>query len=312
MSTSRTKRMNSCRIYIQILSVCALMGAASGCANLGRGRTEVQPPPPQFSQPESPASLSDTPTVTEQEALYGSYASFGQLRTAIRSTEQIIDEEGNTSDAEEILPLLERELVLRDFRLFQQVLAAPTELAEITRKTHAHLLIDLDARAEFVNSTGRFIKYRAQADLRAIRPMDGTIVASQRIEQTGPRSQNPERAGQLALRSLAEPVTGQLIQDLADKSNQLRWFGLSINPVATHKQAAQMRRILASQPHVAYVELLQWDRQTQTAVFEIVHGLQHDSDIQTLLDQVPRLRARPTQTTDGSMIIFRNRLTHYK
>ena len=307
MNNRQPSRINMSGVGCFVLGLCALM-LASGC---GTTRQPVPPPRSQVTAPEPPETL-PAPTVAGQEAMYGTYASFGQLRTVIRSKERTINEHGRESEAREIVPLMERELVLRNFRLFSQVMAAPTDLAEITRQTHAHLLIDVDAQAEFVNSTGRFSKYRALADLRAIRPADGTIVASQRMEQMGPRSQNPERAGLLALRELAKPVTEQLIQDLYAKSGQLRWFGLSINPVPTHNQATQIRRILADQPNVEYVELLGWDRETQTATFEVVHGLQHESDIPSLLNQVPHLRPRPTQAGDGSMTIFRNRLTHYK
>ena len=142
--------------------------------------------------------------------------------------------------------------------------------------------------------------------------MDGTIVASQRMEKRGPRSQNPERAGLLALRELAEPLTTQLIQDLYDKAGQLRWFGLSINPVATHAHAVQIRQTLAAASDIEYVELLDWDPPTQTAIYEVIHGLQYESDIPGLLQAVPNMRPRVAETGDGSMIIFRNRLTHYK
>jgi hypothetical protein len=294
----------SCR---QILALCAIMSMAAGCATSG-----PKPPPESVLDLPGAGRQSIAPPVAQQETLFATYASFGQLRTVIRSSERVKNQAGQEVTVSEITPLLERELVLRNFRLFNQVMAAPTDLTEITRRTYAHLVIDLDARSEFVNSTGQFSKYRALADLRAVRPLDGTIVSSGRMEQMGPRAQDPNRAGLLALRQLAEPVTKQLVQDLADKSGQLRWFGLSINPVANHNQAVQIRQTLAQQPNIEYVELLGWDRQTQTANYEVIHGLKHESDIPVLLSQIPYLRPRPTGTDDGQMRIFRNRLTHYK
>jgi hypothetical protein len=294
------------RTLTRLLALSAVVAVAAGCS------TPRPPPPPPIVMPSAPVASAPVPTVAQQEAMSGTYASFGQLRTVIRATERVIDAQGRTTDVREIAPLMERELVLRNFRLFNQVMATPTDLAAITRRTHAHLVIDLDARAEFVNSTGQFNRYRAHADIRAVRPMDGTIVSSLRLEEIGPRNQKPDRAGLLALRELAEPASTQLIQDLFDKAGQLRWFGLSVNPVATQNLAVQIRQTLAAQPHVDYVELLSWDGESQTAHFEVVHGLQHESDIPALLERVPRLRPRSTQAGDSQMSIFRNRLTHYK
>ncbi len=312
--------MSACKKKMRLMmkySLCLLLLSAglfstTGCATVGADRTPPPPPDPVVTPPQPPVTPEPVPTVVEQEGLYGSYASFGQLRTVIRANERVRDQQGREVKADEMASQLERELVLRNFRLFNQVMAAPTDIAEISRRTHAHLVIDLDARSEFVNTTGRFSRYRAEADVRAVRPADGTILVSRRAEEMGPRNQNPDRAGRLALRALAESVSEQLVQDLFDKANQLRWFGLSITPVATHNQAAQIRQTLARQANVEYVELLAWDRDTQTAKFEIVHGLQHESDIPALLRQVPGLRARPTEAGGGDMQIFRNRLTHYK
>jgi hypothetical protein len=265
---------------------------------------------PMVSLPTIESAPRPDPIAVEEMA--GEFVSFGKLRTVVRSKERIIDEGGKETEVREIGQALERALVQRDFRIFSGAVAPATTVAEITRRTGAHLIVDVDAKSEFVNSTGEYTRYRASADVKAVRGRDGTILASNRLEENGPRRQDSQRAGRAALDNIAEPLVEQLIRDLFAKSNQLLWAGIVINQVPSMEQALYIQRILEQKPYIDHVELLTWDRASMIATYEIIYGLKHEADIATLLAEIPRLRIRPSNYEPGRMDVLRRTVSNYK
>lgn len=285
-----------------------LLAMASGCA------TPVAPPPLQPRVVTPPVQPSG-PTPQEQlaqEELTGQLVKFGKLRTVLVAREVVEDPQRGEIKADEIRGALEQELVSRDFRLFSGAVPPDSDVAELTRKVKAHCVITLSARSKFVNSTGKFSKYRANAEIRAIRGHDGTILASARSEVMGPRNQDSERAGLLALRDAAPEISKQLIEQLLGKTDQLLWAGLIVRNIPTLERAHEIQRHIEGKEFVSYCELLEWNRAERTATYEIIYGLKHESDIALLLSQLAGAKITPTSYEPGRMEALRKIMSNYK
>ncbi len=276
------------------------------------GTTRPPTPPPESKVSLPPVESAPRPDPIAVEEMSGEFVSFGKLRTTVRSKEKIVDERGRESEAREIGQALERALTQRDFRIFSGAVAPASTVAELTRRTGAHLIIDVDAKSEFLNSTGHYTRYRAIADVKAIRGRDGTILASNRLEENGPRRQDSRRAGRAALHEIAEPLVEQLIRDLMMKSNQLQWAGIIINEVPDMARAQYIQRMLEQQEYIDYVELLSWDRSSRVATYEVIYGLKHDADVARALSEIPQLRIRPSSYEPGRMEVLRRSVSNYK
>lgn len=288
------------------LALATLMLTACGTTK----RPAPYIPEPIVSEPEIESAPRPDPIAVEE--MSGEFVSFGKLRTVVRSKEMIVDERGTETEVREIGQALERALVQRDFRIFSGSVAPATPVAEITRRTGAHLIIDVDAKSEFLNSTGQYNRYRAIADVKAIRGRDGTILASNRLEENGPRRQDSRRAGRAALDTITEPLVEQLIRDLMLKSEQLQWAGIIINEVPDMARAQYIQRMLEQQPYIDHVELLSWDRSSRVATYEVIYGLKHETDVATALGRIPQLRIRPSEYEPGRMEVLRRSVSNYK
>ncbi|MFH0909538.1 MAG: hypothetical protein V1929_12330 [bacterium] len=303
-STGPAKQMFLLRAFSSVAVLALLL---TGCATTTPPKLE-----PRIEAPPA-ASVSPSPAeVLAQEDMSGQLVTFGKLRTVLRGKEVIIDENGSERQASEIRPELEQDMVKRDFRIFSGAVLPDSDVAGITRETKAHLVVTIDAKSEIVNSTGNFSKYRASAEVKAIRGHDGTILAEARAEAMGPRQQDSDRAGQLALRSLTPDLSKQLLEGLLGKTDQLLWAGLIINSVQSMDKALAIQRGIESKSFVSYVELLNWDRDTQVATFEIIYGTKHESDVALLLNDIPHVKVRPTKYEPGRMEVLRKTMTGYK
>lgn len=250
--------------------------------------------------------------ILRQEQLTGELVKFGKLRTVIQCQERVIGEDGAETAAAEIKPALEKEFARRDFRMFSGAVPNISDTAQLTRKTRAHLLIGVDAKSEFVNTTGKFSKYRATADARVIRAHDGTILAVAKIEQMGPREQDAGRAGIKALRAIQEELSRQLIEALLEKSDQLLWAGLVVTNVPDMATATEIQNGLEKSSFVSYAELLEWNKETKSASFEIIYGTKHESDILSLVNGIPRMKVKPSEYAPGKMEVFRKTMLYFK
>ncbi len=302
------KRRSTYRDWLILAPLALVTVFLTGCGTARPGtapppRARVTPPPT-----ESPPRLDPI----EAEEMSGEFISFGKLRTVIRSNERVIDAQGGQTDVSEIGQALERGLVQRDFRIFTGSVTPAGSIAELTRRTGAHLVIDIDARSEFLNSTGHFTRYRAVADVKAIRGRDGTLLASNRLEDNGPRRQDSLRAGRAALEQLASPLVDELIRDLMRKSDQLLWAAIVINQVPNMAQAQHIRLMLEQRDYVDHVELLAWDQESRVATYEVIYGLQHEADIAQLLSEIPQLGIRPSRYEPGRMDVLRRNVSRYK
>ncbi len=284
-----------------------VVGFATGCST-------VQPPPSagRVSTSVPGASAPSGRDLVEMESATGQLIKFGQLRTVIRSRENVIGSDGSTRQVEEIRPELDRELASRDFRMFSGTVAPATDIAGISRATDAQLVLDVKAESKFVNSTGKFSKYRAEGEIRAIRGRDGTILAVARAEQMGPRHQDDERAGILALREITPTLSTDLIAQLIDKQNQLLWAGLIINRVNTASQAQSILRQLEASSFIDYVELLSWDNATREACYELIYGLRHDSDLIDELSRIQGITIKPTAYDPDQMTVLQKIMRRFK
>lgn len=283
----------------------AILVMASGCATVPPARQE-----PKVTL-DSPAIAKGSAQL-EQEEVTGGLVKFGQLRTVILSREEVVNEQGQSQTVQELRPELESELAARDFRMFSSLVGPDTGIARASRETKAQLVIEVIARSEFVNSTGKFSKYRANGEARAVRGRDGTLLAVARAEKTGPRHQDDERAGILALRDLGPDLNNELIAKLVDKQSQLLWAGLIINRVNTANQAQSILRQLEASRFIDYVELLSWDKETREATYEIIYGLRHDSDLIDELNRITGMSIKPTAYAPGQMTVFQEILRRYK
>ena len=295
----------------RVAVTAALLGLmlSAGCAS----RTpEPVPPLDPVVQPPPPVTVTPDPPDRAEVERDGRLITFGKLRTVLQTNEKLTLEDGSTVPANEILAVLESELVRRDFRIFSGAVDPRTPIAEITRKAAPHLVIRVNADSRFLNTTGRFSRFRATADVEGIRGRDGTLLLSERMELEGPREQDTQRAGILALRDLAPELTGRVVDRLLAKSEQLLWAGLILENVATMDEAISIRSALQDQPYVDYVEILDYNRRKTTATFEILYGLQHESDIAVLLNNVPGIRVRVSGFRPGEMEILRRRMENYK
>ena len=290
--------------WAQILvPVCAVM-VLTGCST---PRPIVQEPRVTVAPPSRPGV-----EVVRDEASTGQLVKFGHLRTVIRSNEQVEPQQGAARKVEELRPELERELARRDFRLFSDAVVPAGDVAQLSRATRAQLILDINARSSFVNSTGAFSRYRADGEIRALRGRDGTLLAVARAEELGPRHQDDHRAGLLALREIGPSLTEELIGKLIDKQTQLQWAGLIINRVNSAAQAQSILRQLEQSPYVDYVELLDWNDTTREATYELIYGLRHDSDLIHELGRVQGMTIRPTTYEPGNMRVFQEILRRYK
>ncbi len=299
------------------LRVLAAVGQAAAVLLIAGCSTIPPPPPPEprvtvpLPPPPGPPSA-PTNTLRALEARSGQLVKFGKLRTVVIGQETVAGPDGATAAASEIKPLLERELVRRDFRLFSDAVPAATDLAALSRAVKAHLVVRVEARSAFVNTTGRFARYRATADAQAVRGRDGTLLATARLEADGPREQDSARAGLLALRAAGAKVSAGLLDDLFAKTDQLLWAGLIVNSVPTMDAAVAIQNELERRAYINYVDLLQWDRESETASYEIIYGLKHESDIGQLLADLPGIRLRLSTYEPGAMDALQRILTHYK
>ncbi len=279
----------------------------TGCAS-----PKLADPTPRILLPPQ-GSVSATPAQVIKEAeTGGQLVSFGKLRTVLLANEVITDQGGKEQQAREILPALEGEFAKRDFRMFSGATAPSTDIAAITRATRAHLVVTVNARSEFVNSSGKFAKYRASGEARAVRGRDGTVLAVVRGETMGPRQQEEDRAGLLALRELTPILSTQLVEELLRKSDQLLWAGLLINNVPTMNRALEIQQAIESEGTVSYVELLEWSKETQVATYEIIYGMAHESDVGLLLNRIPGMKIRASTYEPGQMDALRKTLNNYK
>ena len=287
----------------------AVMISLQGCATYPARPTEPRVKIPDPAAPAAPAPGA----ALDQESSTGQLVTFGKLRTVIVADERIVNTSGEATRADEIRPELEKELVQRDFRVFSGSVAPDDGVAELTRKTKAHLVLQVVARSELINSTGRFSKHRATGEIKAIRGHDGSILAVARREAVGPRQQSGERAGQLALREIQPLLTRELIEKLMEKSDQLLWAGLIVDNVSTMEMAVHIQNWIEQQPFTSYAELLEWDRRSQTATYEIIYGLKHESDLAALLADIPGIsRIRTGKYEPGSMEVFTRTLENFK
>lgn len=287
------------------LSALALVTLwSSGCA------TVTSPPP----SPKVTIEAETRPPGAEalqQEAASGQLVKFGQLRTVVVSSEEVIGEDGRAREVTEIRPELESELAARDFRMFSSSVGPSTDIAKLSRETKAQLVIDLKARSKFVNSTGKFSKYRAAGEIRAIRGRDGTLLAVARSEKMGPRSQNAERAGELALRTITTNLVSELVAKLFDKQDQLLWAGIVIDQVVSAERAQEILRALEASPVIDYVELLSWDSVAREAVYEVTYSARHDSDLIDVVNRIKGINLRTADYDPGSMSVFQEILRRY-
>lgn len=290
-----------------ILLMAILLGISSGCA--------TPQPPPSTGRIVVPSPSSGVPAgreLVEAEASTGQLIKFGQLRTVIRSQEEVIAEDGSSRMVEEIRPELDRELASRDFRMFTATVPPGTDIAKLSRETQAQLVLDVTARSKFVNSTGKFSKYRAEGEIRAIRGRDGTLLAVARAEQMGPRHQDDERAGELALREITPSLSEEVMSKLIDKQNQLLWAGLIVNRVKSASQAQTILRELETSGFIDYVELLSWDSATREATYELIYGLRHDSDLIEELSRVQGIAIQSAAYEPGQMTVLQKIMRRYK
>ncbi|MBN1672416.1 MAG: hypothetical protein JXR37_15355 [Kiritimatiellae bacterium] len=290
--------MNGCTI-LKTAVAASLAAACVGC---------VKPGP--LPQPEPRTAITQLPEMPAE--MNGQLLTFGKLRTVILPRETIVMRDGRTVQADEIGQALQEEFARRDFRMFVGPPPAKGSVAELSRKTQAQLVVALDATSKFVNSTGRFSKFRAQADVKAVRGRDGTLLAASRVEKMGPRHQDDERAGRLALSSLSEALCAELIEKLYQKSDDLLWAGLVINNVRSMQDALGIQNKLESQPAVSYVELLEWDKETKTATYEVIYGLKHESDIAALVTQHIGIKTQMSHYTPGTVEALKKRMLHFK
>ena len=294
----RTGYLNIC---LTIIGICLMVTLLSGCAA------------PRKPEPVSPmVDVQPRQTTVAEREFDGELVMFGKLRTVIQDHEEIVLNNGLYIPANEIYPILERELVQKDFRIFSGTVYPNTPIERLTRDTKAQLIITINAESKFVNSTGRFSKFRARADAKAIRGRDGTILASNRIEKIGPRQQNEERAGQLALRDIADELTKTLIDDLFSKSDQLLWAGLVIDDVTTMQDAVWLRSQLEGMEFISYVSLLKWDDSSEKATYEVIYGLKHDSDLLTQLSKIEGLEVEVSDYKPGSMEALADVINDYR
>lgn len=301
MNNRQLSRRQHAWALLRTVCVSALiLTVVTGC-----GTTRPAPDiPPVVTRPD--------PARPPQQELSAELVSFGKLRTVVHTTEKITHQNGQTETVREIAPMLERELVQRDFRLFSGQVPATTQIAQITRDTRAHVVLFVNGESRFVNSTGRFSVYRAETEVRAVRAGDGSLLSVARNEQNGPRRQDPRQAGRYALRASGGDLAETLMEDLVAKSDQLRWSGLIINWVPSLQRANQLVRELEALPHIDHVELLEWDRSTQVAVYEVIHGLRRESDLVLALQQMQGLRVQPTKYQPERMEVFRRIMARYR
>ena len=284
-----------------IIGIAFIATLISGCA---------APRPPESVSPM--VEVRPIQTTAAEREFNGKLVKFGKLRTVIQDHEEIVLNGGIFIPANEIYPILEKELVQRDFRIFSGIVKPNTPVEKITRDTRAQLIITVTAESKFVNSTGRFSKFRARADAKAIRGRDGTILASQRIEKIGPRQQDEERAGQLALRDIADELTNTLLNDLFTKSDQLLWAGLVISDVTDMKDAVWLRSQLEGMEFISYVSLLRWDENSEKATYEVIYGLKHDSDLLSQLSKINGLKIEVSNFKPGSMDALAEVINDYR
>ena len=292
--------------HLQVWMAVAMLIGATGCATKGPVPLE----PRVTGTPEAPRVKAAE--AKQQEGMSGELITFGKLRTVLQTREQIVGENGAETQATEIRPEMEKELVQRDFRLFSGLVAPDSDIATVTRETKAHVVISVDARSEFVNNTGKFAKYRATGEAKAVRGHDGTILASAKVEQMGPRNQDVERAGKLALRGIAQSLTDEVVNGLLAKTDQLLWAGILVNNVASMDGALRIQNAIEKKSFVSYVELLEWDKDAGVATFEIIYGLKHESDVASLLQDIPGLKIKPSKYEPGRMEVLKKTVSRYK
>ena len=260
----------------------------------------------QVKKPES------VPQTTAADERAGELVRFDQIRTVLVTGESVELPEGRVVQADEIRPLLEKALIARNFRIFSGPVSPEASPADLTRRVGGQLLIEVKAKSEPVNSTGKFLKYRARAEATAIRGRDGTKLAMATVEEVGPRQQDAERAGELALRQVAQALADQLIQDLEGKSDQLVWSALVVRGLDDAGKAKSIATQLEAQFGMGHVELLGWDETSRTGTYEIMHGLMHDSDLLNALAQIQGLRIKATNYQPSSMETLRKTMANFK
>lgn len=285
---------------IKVILILIVMSLSAGCA---RNAEEIQLSPRITLEP-TPIPLADV-------EFAGKLVTFGKLRTVIQSRELIIFEDGSTKQIQEIRPILEKDLVDRDFRIFSGTVEPEATIGEISRRLKPHLVIRFDAESKFVDSTGRFSKFRGRAEAKVARGYDGSILVTEIIENMGPRQQDPERAGELALRDLAPELSRRIIDGLLAKTDQLLWAGLIIDDLPSMEEAVRIQNMIEEQPFVGYVELLKWDQESEMAVYEIIYGLEHESDIASLLSNITGLEVEISRYDPGSMKILFEDMERY-
>lgn len=304
----------------RLRGACGVVAGAFIVSLFGTGcSTTPRPVEPREYRPimetpsaDRPAQRPSAETVREIERMTGELVTFGKLRTVILSREVVIDEDGTEHEVHEIRPLLEREFAQRDFRMFTGMVQPGSTVARLTRDQHAHIVVDLDARSRFLNTTGRFVRYRAEASARVIRGRDGTLLATSRHELSGSRGQDSLRAGQLALRSVGEEVKKTVIDDLMSKSDQLQWGAIVVQPVVDVDMANYIRRELEASGAVSYAELLEWNSQERKATYEVIYALRNESDVATAIAGIPKLRITPERVGGGEIGVIRERMRHYR
>lgn len=300
------------------LALCAV-ALAAGCATVPP--PPPPPPPPELVTDNGQGRVTQPPPIQRQdvvqktklkEEMTGDLVRFNQIRTVLVADESIQLPNGRTIRADEIRPILEDELIARNFRIFSGAVPPETDMAVLTRKVHGHLLVQVKAKSEFVNTTGKFSKFRARAEAQAVRGRDGTKLSLATAEAVGPRKQDEERAGELALRQIAQGLADELIQDLMAKTDQLLWSALVVRGVDTSAKAKQIEVQLEAQAGIGYVELLGWDEASRVATYEIMHGLKHDSDVLSALSRMPGVRIQVSEYQPDRMETLRRVMLNFK
>ncbi len=310
----QTQQMNMWAARAVLGSLIMMM--APGC-HLIRGGNEVvvdqgviSRPPDAPPSPPPEVEVKKPADITELESS-GQLVKFYQLRTMIIADETMVDQTGQTFPINELEAELRRALVQRDFRIFSDRVGPGSDVARLSRQHKPQLLVYVTAQSKFNNTTGRFSRYRANGEIRAVRGRDGTELALVRKEAMGPRHQEDDQAGRQAIRQITPDLVNELLSRLVDKETQLRWAGLVVDGITSIHQANSIVRQLEANPYIEYVELLEWDRESRVASFEIIYGLRHDADLANSLRSLKGINIRPAEYRPDEMKAFRDLLKLY-
>ena len=107
-------------------------------------------------------------------------------------------------------------------------------------------------------------------------------------------------------------MSKKLVDGLLAKTDQLCWAGLIVNHVPDMKAAMQIQQGIGQKSMVTHVELLDWQKGTGRAYFEIIYGLPHESNLIAELQDIRGVQIRPSAYQPDNMDIFRKTMAGYK